>query len=116
MDLTDVLKGETSAISALDNRAGVITESINPRWGKGTEFRMIRSRQYKYIARVSRLVEDLAHPKFDMETDPDEQRNLLKHDPDNADLKALREAVLDDLTLTNSGSPSARKRDKRISS
>ena len=51
---------------------------------------MIRSKQYKYIA--FRDCEDLA---FDMETDPDEQRNLLKHDPDNADLKALREAVLD---------------------
>ena len=88
MDLTDVLKGETS--TALDNRAGVITESTNPRWGKGTEFRMIRSKQYKYIA--FRDCEDLA---FDMETDPDEQRNLLKDDPDNADLKALREAVLD---------------------
>ena len=88
VDLTDVLKGETS--SALNNRTGVITESPNPRWGKGTEFRMIRSKQYKYIA--FRDCEDLA---FDMETDPDEQRNLLKHDPDNADLKALREAVLD---------------------
>ena len=50
---------------------------------------MIRSARYKYIA--FRDCEDLA---FDMENDPDEQRNLLKTDPDNADLKALRDAVM----------------------
>ena len=87
VDLTDVLKG--GSVSALDDRVGVITESPNPRWGAGTEFRMIRSARYKYIA--FRDCEDLA---FDMENDPDEQRNLLKTDPDNADLKALRDAVM----------------------
>ena len=87
VDLTDVLKGGSGP--ALDDRVGVITESPNPRWGAGTEFRMIRSARYKYIA--FRDCEDLA---FDMENDPDEQRNLLKTDPDNADLKALRDAVM----------------------
>lgn len=88
VDLTAVLKGGSSA--ALDDRVGVITESPNPRWGTGTEFRMIRSQQYKYIA--FRGCEDLA---FDMESDPDEQHNLLKADPDNAALKALRDAAMD---------------------
>lgn len=86
VDMTDVLKGGESA----NERVGVITEATHPRWGAGTEFRMIRSDRYKYIA--FRDCEDLA---FDMEADPEEQHNLLKDDPDNADLKALRDAVLD---------------------
>jgi choline-sulfatase len=88
VDLTPVLKGD--ACEALENRVGVITEATAPRWGKGTEFRMIRSKKYKYV--MFRDCEDLA---FDLENDPDEQHNLLKDDPDQAELVALREALLD---------------------
>ena len=88
VDLTEVLKG--GARDVLDSRPGVITESTTPRWGKGTEFRMIRSERYKYIA--FRDCEDLA---FDLTVDPDEQTNLLNTDPNNARLKALRDAVLE---------------------
>jgi choline-sulfatase len=88
VDLTPVLKGD--ACEDLESRTGVITESTGARWGAGTEFRMIRSKKYKYI--MFRECEDLA---FDLENDPDEQHNLLKTDPDNAELTALREALLD---------------------
>jgi choline-sulfatase len=88
VDLTDTLKGGKN--DALSDRAGVITEATHPRWGAGTEFRMIRSERYKYI--TFRDCDDLA---FDLEADPLEQTNLLKDDPENADLVALREAVQD---------------------
>jgi choline-sulfatase len=88
VDLTSVLKGDSC--EALRARIGVITESTSPRWGAGTEFRMIRSNTHKYIA--FRNCEDLA---FDLVNDPDEQHNLLKTEADNADLVLLREAVLD---------------------
>ena len=88
VDLTDTLKGGKNA--ALNDRTGVITAATHPRWGAGTEFRMIRSDRYKYI--TFRDCDDLA---FDMEADPLEQENLLKNDPDNANLMVLRDAVLD---------------------
>ena len=70
IDLTDALRGETC--SALAGRPGVFTEALMPRWGEGTEFRMVRTEQYKYVA--FRNCEDLA---FDLVKDPDEQHNLL---------------------------------------
>ncbi|MCZ6636441.1 MAG: sulfatase-like hydrolase/transferase [bacterium] len=90
VDLTDALKGETS--TTLNERPGVITESLTPRWGEGTEFRQIRSDRYKYIA--FRGCEDLA---FDMQNDPDEQHNLLKNAEGDvaADLDRLKAAVSD---------------------
>lgn len=68
----------------LERRPGVLTESLTPRWGPGTEFRMIRDTRYKYIA--FRGCDDLA---FDLEADPDEQRNLLAHPEPPAALEAL---------------------------
>jgi choline-sulfatase len=71
LDLSDAVHGDTCA--QLAARPGIITESVVPRWGKGTEFRMLRNARYKYVA--FRDCEDLA---FDLEKDPDEQINLLK--------------------------------------
>ena len=92
VDLTRILHGE-SCIN-LNTRPGIITESLTPRWGAGTEFRMIRSPKYKYIA--FRGCEDLV---FDLTTDPNEQHNLLKSNPKNPELKTLREAVLKDFNF-----------------
>lgn len=72
IDLSDVVRGAPCA--ELAARAGIITESVAPRWGEGTEFRMLRNARYKYVA--FRDCEDLA---FDLEKDPDEQVNLLKN-------------------------------------
>lgn len=86
VSLASALSGEDH----VDDRPGVITENISPRWGEGTEFRMIRSERYKYVA--FRGCDDLA---FDMQADPDEQVNLVG-DPDHAAaLDALRDHLFD---------------------
>lgn len=51
----------------------VVCDNLVPRWGEGTEFRMVRWGQYKYV--YFRNAPDLL---FDLEVDPNEQRNLLK--------------------------------------
>ena len=84
VDLSPAIRGESCP--ALEKRPGIITESLPPRWGEGTECRMIRSPRYKYVA--FRGCEDLA---FDLEDDPDEQHNLLKDAGDDI------QKVLDDL-------------------
>ncbi|MEE2657549.1 MAG: hypothetical protein VX733_03530, partial [Candidatus Latescibacterota bacterium] len=67
-------------------------ESLSPRWGTGTEFRMLRSDRYKYVA--FRDCDDLA---FDLDADPNEQTNLLLHaDGDLREtLEQMRQDVLD---------------------
>lgn len=89
-DLSNAVRGGTC--DALQARAGVVTESLAPRWGAGTEFRMIRSRRYKYIA--FRGCDDLA---FDLQEDPDEQHNLVGRAAGEVktELERLRMAVLE---------------------
>lgn len=70
IDLSPAARGDNCP--ALDERPGVYTEALLPRWGEGTEFRMLRTRQHKYVA--FRGCADLA---FDMTIDPLEQKNLL---------------------------------------
>jgi choline-sulfatase len=91
VDLSPALRGE--ACPALADRSGVITENPTPRWGEGTDFRMLRSERYKYVA--FRTCPDLA---FDLQEDPDEQHNLLAQ-PDlpaelAATLAAMRQEIL----------------------
>ncbi len=88
LDLSGPSRSDQS--SALNRRLGVITESLTPRWGEGTEFRAIRSRRHKYVA--FRDAEDLA---FDLVNDPDEQRNLLAHGEDSRATDSLRAHLLD---------------------
>ncbi|MDE0961698.1 MAG: sulfatase-like hydrolase/transferase [Candidatus Latescibacteria bacterium] len=89
VDLSPAVRGDSCP--ALENRPGVITESVVPRWGAGTEFRMIRDARYKYVA--FRDCDDLA---FDLQEDPDEQVNLVdKAQGDVAqNLADLKNAVL----------------------
>ena len=91
LDLADAVRGRDCR--SLMERPGVICESLAPRWGEGTEFRMIRSADCKYIA--FRGCEDLA---FDLRADPDEQVNLITHSTKEEEvnrLNSLRAAVLD---------------------
>ncbi len=88
IDLSAAIHGE--ACNALDQRLAVITESLAPRWGEGTEFRMARSARYKYVA--FRGCDDLA---FDLQNDPDEQINLLKTGAVPDALAPLRLAALE---------------------
>jgi choline-sulfatase len=106
IDLSAAIRGDGEG--ALESRPGVIVESLAPRWGKGTEFRMMRSRRYKYIA--FRDCEDLA---FDIQADPDEQRNLLAgHSGDEPpELLALRDAVLNGFSFD--GAEETREREAK---
>ena len=85
IDLSAAIRGQPCP--TLQQRPGVITESLSPRWGAGTEFRTVRSPRYKYIA--FRDCDDLA---FDLQADPDEQHNLVGRAMDQtaADLETLR--------------------------
>lgn len=87
LDLSAALRG--AACPALDGRPGVITENPTPRWGAGTEFRMLRTQRYKYIA--FRDCPDLA---FDLQEDPDEQHDLLAGPERPAEVEALRQEAL----------------------
>ena len=62
----------------------IFCDNLMPRWGEGTEFRMIRWKQFKYIR--FRSSEPLF---FDIEQDPDEQRNLLLYDLSSEAREAL---------------------------
>lgn len=93
IDLSSVLRGHKGR-NPLDQRLGVITESLAPRWGEGTEFRTIRSERYKYVA--FRGCDDLA---FDLQEEPDEQRNLLTAGEISPELATLKSAVLDDFNF-----------------
>ena len=50
----------------------VVTDSLAPRWCKGTEFRMVRQGRYDYGR-----FHDALPLAFDLENDPEKQRNLL---------------------------------------
>jgi choline-sulfatase len=67
-DLAPALDGST----ALPERP-IYCDALNPRWGEGTEFRMIRWRRWKYIR-----FRDAPPLFFDLEEDPGEQRNLIE--------------------------------------
>lgn len=64
----------------------VFCDALNPRWGEGTEFRMVRWHQFKYVR--FRAAPPLF---FDLEDDPGEQRNLIERGGKGAALGALRE-------------------------
>ncbi|HIE29818.1 TPA: DUF229 domain-containing protein [Candidatus Poribacteria bacterium] len=56
----------------LDPKRPIFSDALTPRWGAGTEFRMIRWRNYKYVR--FRQAPPLF---FDLESDPGEQHNLV---------------------------------------
>ncbi len=66
-DLSDVVSGLGSAPDR-----PIFCDNLNERWGEGTEFRMIRHGQYKFVRfRAHRPF------LFDLSADPGEQRNLI---------------------------------------
>jgi len=50
----------------------IFCDALTPRWGPGTEFRMIRRRDYKYVA-----FRNAPALFFNLADDPGEQRNLI---------------------------------------
>ncbi|MEX2540668.1 MAG: sulfatase-like hydrolase/transferase [Trueperaceae bacterium] len=68
----------------------VVCDNLVPRWGEGTEFRMVRWGKYKYVR-----FRDAANLLFDLAEDPDEQRNLVdSDDPDVTDALERLEAFV----------------------
>jgi choline-sulfatase len=63
----------------------IYCDALNPRWGAGTEFRMIRWRQFKYVR-----FRDAPPLFFDLEHDPGEQRNLIERGTSGTAAEALR--------------------------
>jgi len=53
----------------------IVCDALEPRWGEGTEFRMVRQGRYKVVR--FRRAPPLA---FDLREDPGEQRNLLQRE------------------------------------
>ncbi|MGB2820250.1 MAG: hypothetical protein WBF17_04670, partial [Phycisphaerae bacterium] len=64
----------------------IFCDALNPRWGEGTEFRMIRRGRYKYVRFRS------APPlMFDLAADPGEQRDLISRGCEGEAAAALAE-------------------------
>ena len=84
----DDLDGIDLAPTIRDGRTApdrpIFCDALTPRWGPGTEFRMIRRQHYKYVR--FRQAPPLA---FDLRADPGEQHNLLSR----IDQTALPEPV-----------------------
>jgi hypothetical protein len=93
-DLSPILRGEGSSVLA--DRAGIFVENLNPHAGAGTEYRMIRSLRYKYIA--FNEGDDLA---FDLLEDPHEQCNLIGRARGEVadELERLRAAIYADFSF-----------------
>ena len=90
IDLSPAIRGE--ACQALVERPGVIVEHLTSAFGEGTEYRMIRTDRFKYIA--FRDCDDLA---YDLLEDPDEQHNLVGQARRDvaAELASLRASLFD---------------------
>ncbi|MFQ6039879.1 MAG: sulfatase-like hydrolase/transferase [Candidatus Poribacteria bacterium] len=67
INLSSAVRGES-----LDPERPIFSDALTPRWGAGTEFRMIRWKNYKYVR--FRQTPPLF---FDLDNDPEEQHNLI---------------------------------------
>ena len=63
----------------------IFSDNLVPRWGAGTEYRMIRWRQFKYVT-----FRDGPSLCFDLQIDPGEQVNLIGRERDPTTAEALR--------------------------
>jgi choline-sulfatase len=57
----------------------IVCDNLMPRWGKGTEFRMVRQGSYKYVR-----FRDAPTLMFDLANDPLEQVDLCRNTPKSA--------------------------------
>lgn len=96
IDLSPAIRG--LPCPDLETRLGVIIEQLEPFNTSGTEYRMIRSARYKYVAFHD--CDDLA---YDLVADPDEQHNLLAGgSSENPTLEGLRSVLLDGFNFDDS--------------
>jgi len=71
IDLSSALKGK----SDIPSDRPVFCDNLVPRWGEGTEFRMIRLGDYKYV-----VFKNAPPLMFNIKSDPGEQKNLIGYD------------------------------------
>lgn len=89
LNLSPAIQGQ--ACPDLQRRPGVIVEQLERFNQPGTEYRMIRSPQYKYVA-----FNRCPHLAYDLIADPDEQHNLLATGNQNhPELQRLGDFLLD---------------------
>jgi choline-sulfatase len=93
------------------DREPVFCDNLNPRWGVGTEFRLVRDGDYKYVA-----FRDAPELLFDLSEDPLEQENLAPDatGTDRQALERLRGVVAE--TMDFEAAASERERDSRLQS
>jgi choline-sulfatase len=110
-DLDGVDLSETIETGAEPERGPVICDNLVPRWGEGTEFRMIRDGDYKYIR-----FRDAPELFFNLAADPKEFDNLV-HDATGETrdvLEQLRNTV--DETMNFDAAVHERERDRALQS
>jgi choline-sulfatase len=91
------------------DRGPVVCDNLVPRWGEGTEFRVVRDGDYKYVG--FRNAPELL---FDIDADPLEQRNLAPH-ANGADREALeRLRAYVDETMNFDAAQRERERDAAL--
>jgi choline-sulfatase len=73
-DLSPAIEGRV-----MDERP-VFCDALTPRWGEGTEFRMVRLGPYKYVR-----FRDAPPLFFDLANDPAEQRDLIRREGERSD-------------------------------
>lgn len=84
-DLSGVdLAGAIRANAEPTDRGPVVFDNPSPRWGEGSEHRVVRDGKWKYVRFRGEQMPDLL---FDLEADPLEQRNLAD-DPAHAEAAA----------------------------
>lgn len=91
------------------DRGPVVCDNLVPRWGDGTEFRMVRDGEYKYVG-----FRDAPELLFDLGTDPLERDNLAPEatGDDREALERLRRFVAE--TMDFEAAERERERDSRL--
>ena len=96
VDLSPALSG----LAAAPDRP-IVCDNLNPRWGPGTEFRMVRQGPYKYVR-----FRDSDPLFFDLSNDLGEQHNLAEQRPDV--VERLRNRLTEYLTAVDAQLPRVR--------
>ncbi len=86
MDLDGISLRSATELGVEPKSRPVVCDNLIPRWGKGSEFRMVRYEQYKYIA-----FRDGSELFFDLSTDPLEQSDLCRRGMKESAQSALLE-------------------------
>ena len=105
LDGTDLIPSVRSGDEP--DRGPVFCDNLVPRWGEGTEFRVVREGRYKYIG-----FRDAPPLLFDIVADPLEQRNLVD-EPDYEDVFERMAGILEE-TMDFEAAADERERDRRL--